>query len=70
MHTSKREHDQAILLMPASSRQRALRPRLLCWTSREASCLPSRCALSSDCVPVWRPLRLRPEVAPLLRLDR
>jgi hypothetical protein len=28
MHTSKREHDQAILLMPASSRQRALRPRL------------------------------------------
>ncbi len=28
MHTSKCEHDQAILLMPASSRQRALRPRL------------------------------------------
>ncbi|MNW10637.1 hypothetical protein D3C71_2078910 [compost metagenome] len=28
MHTSKCEHDQAILLMLASSRQRALRPRL------------------------------------------
>jgi len=28
MHTSKREHDQVILIIPTRHRQRALRPRL------------------------------------------
>ena len=46
MHTSRCEHNQAILLVSARSRQRALRPRLLCVGGEEGSKhLPARAQL-------------------------